>query len=120
MANAIRSLVCNITITDTWTQLLEEVAGTAYTVPATGHADVKSLIVTNNGANSVAISMGISADGTISDLEGGLPKCTLAAIDEHAEYDGVIVIVAGKGLWVKAVGTTPNISVRAAAYEVVP
>lgn len=120
MANAIRSLVANITVTDTWTQLLEEVAATAYAVPATGHADVKSLIVTNNGANSVVISMAISVDGTITDIEGGLPQCTLAAQYEHAEYDGVIVIVAGKGLWVKAVGTTPNVSVRAAVYEIVP
>ena len=118
MANAIKSLVANLTSSGTWVQLLEEVAGTAYTVPSGRHVDVKSLIVTNNGANSVAVSMGISSDNTISDLEGGLPKATLSEQGSHAEYDGVVVIVEGKGLWMKAVGTSPNVSVRAAALEV--
>lgn len=118
-SNNIRSLTLNVTSTATWTQLLEEVANTGYLVPATGHADVRSLIVTNLGANSVVVEFAISPDNTPTDQEKAVPGCTLATL-EHAEYDGVIVIIAGKGLWVKCTGTTPNVTIRSAVYEVVP
>lgn len=120
MANQTKSLVANITATATWTQLKDESTGSVYTVPSTGRADVKSFIVNNLGANSVTIEFAISPDNTPTDEERSLPGCVLAAQYEHAEYDGVIVIIADKGLWVKCTGTSPNVSVRAAIYEVVP
>lgn len=119
MANNIRSLVLNVTASGAWTQVKEEVANTAYTVPSTGHADVKALIVQNLGANSVVIEFAISTDSSIADLERGLPGCTLAT-GEHAEYEGVIVIPDGRGIWMKCTGTSPNVTVRIAAFEVVP
>lgn len=120
MTNSVKSLTINVTASATWTQLKEEVSAAAYTVPSTGRADVKSLIVANlSGSNSAVIEFAISPDNTPTDAEHGLPGCTLD-FGEHAEYDGVITIVEAKGLWVKATGTSPNITVRCAIYEVVP
>lgn len=118
-SNNIRSLTLNVTASATWTQVKEEVANTGYLVPATGHGDVRSLIVTNLGVNSVVVEFAISANNTPTDQEKAIPGCTLATL-EHGEYDGVIVIVAAKGLWIKCTGTSPNVTIRSAVFEVVP
>lgn len=112
-------MVLNVTASATWTQVLEEVAGTGYAVPATGHADIRSLQIKNLGANSCVVEFASSPNNTPADVQRGFPTCTLAT-GEFAEYDGVVVLVAAKGLWVKVTGTSPNLSVRAAAFEVIP
>lgn len=117
MANTTRSLVVNVTTTNTWTQMLEEVAATAYTVPGGGRASMVTFIALNLDSDSVVIDFAISSDGTITDIERGFPSATLAT-GETALWDSTVIIPAAKGVWVRATGTTPNTTFRASILEV--
>jgi len=117
MATTTKSLVVNVTTTNTWTQMLDEATAAAYAVPAGGRADLRSLMALNLDTDSAVVDFAISADGTISDAERGFPSATLAT-GEYALWDAVQVVVENKGVWVRTTGTTPNTTFRASILEV--
>jgi len=117
MASVTKSLVVNVTASNTWTQMLNEATAAAYTVPTGGRADLRALMASNLDSDSGVVDFAISADGTISDAERGFPSATLAT-GEYALWDAVQVIVENKGVWVRVVGTTPNVTFRASILEV--
>ena len=117
MASQTKSLVVNVTTTNTWTQMLDEETAAAYTVPVGGRADLRALMASNLDSDSGVIDFAISDNGTITDVERGLPSATLAA-GEYALWDSVLVIPTGKGVWVRVTGTTPNTTFRASILEV--
>lgn len=114
-----RQLVVNVTTTNTWTQMLEGNGGAAYTVPVGARADTRLISAFNLDSDSVVVSFAISTNGTIADAERILQSPQLDEGD-YAEEDSVQIIQAGEGLWVRATGTTPNVTFRASILEVTP
>jgi hypothetical protein len=118
MAVTGRELVINITTTNTWTQLLTSKGGAAYTAPVGGRFDISTINVQNRDASdSVTIEIAISANGTIDDDEHIWPYPIALAAKESARDDDRHIAIAGEGLWARAVGTTPNVTVRATGLE---
>lgn len=114
-----RQLVVNITVSNTWTQLLEGAGGSAYAVPSGARAEMRLISARNLGANSAVVDFAISTDSTISDVERFDPSPTLLT-GEFAMDNAVYIIRALEGVWVRATGTSPNVSFRASILEVVP
>lgn len=101
----------------TWTQL-KAGDGTDYLVPSGFRADLKTLEVDNLGANSVTLNFARSADNTITDLERFGPPAVPLATGQGVDCDTLYVIEEGMGIWVRATGTTPNVTVIASILEV--
>lgn len=112
-------LFLNITASNTWTQVLDQSTGSAYTVSASSRCDVRDVSALNLGANPVTFEYGIGPDATITDAERKLTPVTLAA-GSHYEGSRQHTIPAGMGLWARAVGTSPNLTVSAQALEISP
>lgn len=112
-------LSLNITTTNTWTQLLDQSTGLAYTVPASTRCDIRDITAMNLDTDSVTFEYAIGPDITITDAEKKLPPITLAA-GSHYEGSRQHTIPVGMGLWARVVGTTPNVTVSAQGLEIGP
>ena len=110
-----KELAVNVTITATWTQMQAE--GTNYEVPTGYRADVILMAATNLGANTAVVDFAFSADGSIGDVERRLYPVTLTTTDVYVESDGKFVMVAGKRIYVRATGTSPNVTFVATVVE---
>ncbi len=110
-----RELAVNVTSTATWTQMQED--GSNYEVPASSRSDIKNITAVNlHASNSVIVDFAISADGSIGDVERVGYSVTLAA-GAYVELDTVRIMNAAKRLYVRATGTTPNVTFRCALLE---
>lgn len=110
-------LVANLTSTGTWVQLAK-INGAVYAVPANGETKVRWLRAMNLGANTAAVQFAFSPNGTIADDEVATSSISLATGEslEDERGDSLPVTYA---IWAKATGTTPNVTVRAFAFETV-
>ncbi len=110
-------LVANLTVSGTWVQLTK-IGGAAYAVPANGETKVRWLRALNIGANAAAVQFAFSTDITIADNELATPSISLAT-GESLEDDRGDSLPVSYGIWARAVGTSPNVTVRAFAFETV-
>lgn len=111
-----RQLVANLTSSGTWVQLTQGVGGSAYTVPTGSQATTRLISGLNLGANAVTVDLAISTNNTIADGERILRPIELG-VDYSFDTDDVHIIGAGEGLWARATGTSPNVTIRASALE---
>jgi len=118
MATQTRQLVINITASATWTQLVEGNGGAAYAVPTGGRADTRLMEVLNLGANTATVLLAISTNNTIADTERIGPASLVLLTSEYASSSDVHVIQQGEGVWAKATGSSPNVTVRCSILEV--
>ncbi len=109
----------NVTASATWTQVKNQAAGSAYTVGASKRADIRNITISNLGANSSVIDLAISTDSTVTDDEKLLAPLTLAA-GYTTTIDQLCTLPATFGLWLRATGTSPNVTLSAVALEVTP
>jgi hypothetical protein len=115
MALNVKELAVNVAVTATWTQMQHE--GSNYEVPTGYRVDVILMAATNLGANSAVVDFAFSADGTIGDVERRLYPRSLTTAEPYLESDGKFAMVAGKRIYVRATGTTPNVTFVATIVE---
>lgn len=111
----VRQLKVNVTVTTTWTQIQE--GGSNYAVASGAHAETAHISVINLGPNDAVVEVAVSPTSTITDDEIILPAVTLAE-NERAETPDRHVLAASDSLWLRATGTTPNVTIRASILEV--
>lgn len=120
MADTERNLAVNITATATWTQMTNGAAGSAYAVPTGGRALLASLTLMNLDSDSVVVEAAASINSTIADAERFIPPTTLLQYESVAFGDDGEreVLESTEGVWIRATGTTPNVTARGSVVEV--
>lgn len=107
----------NVTTSNTWTQVLDQETGLAYTVPVGARCNVRDITGINLDAEAVTFEYAIGPDATITDAEKKIPPITIPS-GGHYEGSRQHTIPESMGLWVRAVGTTPNLTVSAQGLEI--
>ena len=122
MGQISRQLTVNITVTNTWCQLLNGAGGAAYAVPSSGsnpRADVRLIRALNLSSGSSRIDLAFSSGSPPSD----------AAMTWYGRYlrnggyledDSVQVVHAGEKVWARVrdqQSGSPNVTVRVSLLE---